>query len=139
MDPRDRWIAWAQSIVGQPFEWGRTDCWTLTVQAIDLALGTKLARRYRGRWRNEAEARAYAEACGETAADVLREVGAREIPPAFAARGDILERKQDGLPCVAPVVGRLALVSAPGHAVMLLPLTRLDLEGWRAWRLPWAS
>ena len=124
----------ANTVTGQPFAWGVTDCFTLALRAIDAMYGTDLEERFVNQWHDEASAAEYAQTF--SVSDYFADLGeCIELP--FLRAGDVLEKEDEqGMPRVAVVVGRHVLASAPEHDVLLFPLRLLDKDkGWRAWRI----
>lgn len=99
---RSALVAWAESLRGQSFEWGRTDCASLVRHAFTICFGQDVVPEI-PRWTTAtAAARVLAEYPIE---DVLRELEAEVLPLSFARGGDIIV-----LPEPEEEVGRVLLM-----------------------------
>jgi cell wall-associated NlpC family hydrolase len=118
-------IRWAETMRGQPFVWGETDCWALVLRAIAV-LGRPV--RVVPWWRSEPEARRALTAVNWR--DTLADAGfaAIESTPRI---GDVLVVERDW-PCAHICLGRAALSSGPVNGVGLT-WTRA-LAGASVWR-----
>lgn len=135
MTPEQLVIGWSRTVVGQPFEWGRTDCAMLTLVALDLLTGRDYASAYRGLWGSQAEALAHFAL--ETPSAVLQGFGAEEVPAAYAVLGDVLTVPADPWPeTLHFVLGRHCLSSSQNRGVGLAPTRAVaGLAGARVWRV----
>jgi len=108
-----RLVEWQTSVLGRPFEWGRTDCGALVWSALEAIYpedDVPLPPGIRP-WRSEPAAlRLFARVGG--VAGALRAGGAETVPLAFAQNGDIIiaAGPEGGVPGAAIVVG-------PGYVV----------------------
>lgn len=136
-DLTERLVEFADSVAGEPFEWGHTDCATLAVRALFYA-NLPDAERVPAvqHYTSEDEARGALQRI--TPADWLDELGATPIPIGALAPGDVVTGwLESGLPYVYVVVGSRLLSSTPAEGVRLMPLraARLLPEPL-GWRLP---
>lgn len=121
-----------EKVLGEPFEWGRTDCATLVVRALeamyppdDVPLPAE-----RPSYGDESGAlRAHAATGGVS--DVLRAQGAEEVPLNFARQGDVLIGVDEagGVPGAAIVVENRYLVASEEEGVVLRRLRDLREAG----------
>lgn len=124
-----------------PFQWGTHDCALFAMDGVLSMTGTDLAAWFRGRYADEAGARAAiaAFAGGGTLESVAEMVAAREGLPetavSLAQRGDIvlLDNESDGRwgPALGLCVGASAAFAARPEGIALVGMTRIR----RAWRV----
>lgn len=135
MTPEQRIVAWSRTVLRQPFEWGKTDCAMLTLQALELLTGKKYLDAYRGAWTSEEEALAHFQ--HEKPSDVLKGWGAQQVPPAFAVFGDVVTAPAAPWPeQLHFVLGRHAFTSDQARGVALVPTRLLTaLTGAQVWRV----
>lgn len=132
--PRTALVDWAFTVLGQPFEWGSTDCTALALQAAAVLTGRpQLWARWQGCWwdvRSAARLRRIAEL-----GPVLRQEGFTQAPGHYAPPGAILVGRK-GWQGGHVVIGRRAVSSRPECGVALFE-TRAILEaGADVWCLP---
>lgn len=128
-------IEWARSVIGEPFEWGRTDCASLARGAV-LAMyeGAEPKVSVGPGWSTEKGAlRAHARTGGVSS--VLRRLGAEEVEPTCAQRGDFVLDGSREPPSVAVVVTNGVVGADPERGVFLSPMP-LPTEDLQVLRLP---
>ena len=132
MNWRPALYEWAEARLGDAFEWGRTDCALLMLEACDIIRGTDDATDYRGRWQTRIGAIRYI-AETETPSDYLRKAGARTVALHFQQAGDILLAQGEAYPdfrdCAHVCLGRRSLTADPEQGVVNVitgELTALD-------------
>jgi hypothetical protein len=91
----------------RPFVWGEWDCGLFAAGAIQVMTGVDLAEPYRGRYSDEAGARALG-----SAESIAESIGLQECPPNFAHRGDLVLLSNTPDPC-------LGILGMDGRAVMV--------------------
>lgn len=117
---------WAESIRGEPFEWGVTDCGSLVSEAMNVIYddpGLPDIDRYG----SIGEAvRTHKEVGG--VAGALRSAGATEVPITYRQQGDVLVGydEEAGLPGAAIVVGSTAVVANEEEGVIVRPLAEFS-------------
>lgn len=129
-------VLWAREQIGKPFEWGRTDCASLTRGALAVMYGTDpLTAVF---WSDLRSALSAIEGLGGAAA-ALQRLGAQPCPLKFAQAGDIAvgpERDAHGLVQLSVVLGRgQVLVTTPEHGVAVASIAALT-HGTECWRVP---
>jgi hypothetical protein len=132
--PRTALVDWAFKVLGQPFEWGSTDCTALALQAAAILTGrADIWTRWQGRWwdvRSAARCRRTADLATTLAAE-----GFVQAPGHYAPPGAILVGRR-GWRGGHVVLGRRAVSSRPECGVALFK-TRAILEvGAEVWGLP---
>lgn len=134
-DWQGRLIAYLEETARQPFRPGTLDCALFAAGAVRAMTGTDPAAAWRGRYTSVKAGLKALRAAGF--ADHIAVVSASfaEIPPAFAAPGDLAQVTDlDGLPALGVVQGELIYVLRPGDTrnggVGLVPLT-LARRAWR--------
>jgi len=134
-----RWlVAYVREVMGQPYQWGSTDCASLVWGAV-VALYEDDARPALRpvEYTSLREAYARHQELGGTAAE-LEACGARLIVPAYLHDGDIVTAppsEEDELPAAGVVVSRGVLTSDVERGVWHAPLSWLP-EDAELWRLP---
>jgi hypothetical protein len=53
---QERLAAWAQRRLGDPFQWGESDCAIVCCEAFDCLTGSRMAAEYRARYHNARQA-----------------------------------------------------------------------------------
>ncbi len=124
----DGWLVkFADEANGRAFEWGQTDCGTLTRRALTQMLGTNPWDGHLSSWKTKRGAARILK--GVNAEDALRASGAVEVPYLFGHSGDVgvgPATDAHGLPALSIMLpGRKALVSTAELGVLILD--RLDL------------
>jgi len=113
-------VLYVDSIVGQPFEWGRTDCATIVREALRSMYGKDMLGI--GTWTTKTGATRMLKKIGSYN-DALAGAGAHEVPIRFRQRGDVAILPGgdcDGFPGLGVVVR--AGVLTVDDVVMILPL-----------------
>jgi hypothetical protein len=109
-------IEWAERMKGLPFEWGQTDCATLTMRGLELLTGRDFPDY---RWATEAGAWKVAER--ELPSSVLTAYGLVEVDPGFQRCGDVILVPRDSWPeCCHLCLGRYSLSGDPHWGVILV-------------------
>lgn len=107
-------VEWAERMAGLPFEWGHTDCATLTIRGLELLTGRAFPDVYV--WSSEAQAHAVAER--ELPSRVLRAFGLDDVDAGFQRTGDvILVPREPWVECCHLCLGRYSLTSDPERGV----------------------
>lgn len=128
-----RLVDYANGVIGLPFEWGVTDCFTLTINALDYADDSNLFAEFVNQWTDEDSARKRAEDFYFD--DWIKDKGGYRVDTNFVQAGDIFARRLDKLPELGIVVGTDLLASRPDTDVSLIPLSAAIIDGtWKAWR-----
>lgn len=130
--------AWKRA-EGRAFDWGRFDCCLWAADAVLAITGVDLAAGLRGTYCTREDAqRLVADRGGleKLIADLCREGGLEECPPALAQRGDVvLLPGRDGFPAAAAIcVGAHAAAPGPTGGLALQPMALATA----AWRIPHA-
>ncbi len=127
----------AESVIGAPFEWGKTNCVAL---GLFIVGGEALRQKYS---RNFASAlRAAAWCRHRTAADLAAIAVSYEgfslvESPAFGQTGDLILIDEDDTICCHAVVGGLAISSTPARGVFIHDLAPLLDRAAVVVRPPW--
>lgn len=125
--------AWAASLIGEPFQWGRTDCASIAIEAQRLMYGADVF--HLPKWKSKAKALRTLESAKGIRA-VLRK-HAQQVGRGFLQMGDIVLVKNgcdvletDGLMLV---VRDYALFTNPETGVIRVPLEALPKRAtfWR--------
>lgn len=103
----------------RPFAWGGRDCCTFAAGAVEAMTGADPAAALRGRYRTEQGAARLLKRHGgleALAARLAREHGLRDVPHAFAGRGDVvlIETGQGPALGVIDLAGRIAAQGPDG-------------------------
>lgn len=115
-----RLVEWANDLVGQEYDWGRTDCGSLVERAHRLMFGKQIFPGMKYSTKREAVA-IHARTGGVEG--VLRKAGAVEIERNFVQQGDVfVEPDGDGMPSCAVVIAGGLLMTSPTDGVQLVPL-----------------
>ena len=96
--PLKRKFQWERALAGRifsarelAFAWGTFDCAIWTCDWIRDATGVDPAASYRGKYSSEAEAIAiFGSSLGNFAATIAAQIGAKEVRPTYARRGDVV-------------------------------------------------
>ena len=116
-------MVYVESVLGAPFEWGRTDCWSLICGALRAMYGDDVLNAETYGTKTGA-LKAYKAAGSYN--DALAHAGAREVPINFRQRGDIAILPGgdiDGFPGVGVVMARGRVLTVD-ETVKLLPLEK---------------
>jgi len=118
----------------KPFAWGVNDCATNACDAVLAMTGEDPILGLRGTYSDEAGAlKIIGEDLGEFAAGIAKSIGAKEVRPTFARRGDVvLVDNRDPRHALGTVdhTGRCAL------CVLEKGLLRVGMQRWlRAWQI----
>ena len=132
-----RLVEYALSVVGEDFEWGRTDCATITREALTLVFGEDPWDGHARRWTTKVGAVRAGRAA--TILDVLRGSGAIQVGEHFGTSGDVAlgcHFGAHGLPMLSILLpGRKVLTSTPESGVVILDKLDMD-QGTVFWRYP---
>lgn len=111
---------WSVSVVGQPYEWGRTDCASLVRQAMTIVYGSD---PFDVRpWSTKRQALTRLKAVGSVE-DALRAAGMVPVALRHAQGGDVLcEAVSDGYGACGVVVGRVVVWATQEDGVVRVPL-----------------
>lgn len=134
-DALEKLVEFADSVVGQPFVWGDTDCIAMGCGAVAAMTGDISVFQYCG-WEDKAEALAASQQM--SVADVLTDMGFRRIDIRHAGACDIVTGwlESNMMPYCYVGVGSLLLSSTPADGVFLSRRHILDkLPEPTAWRL----
>lgn len=129
-------IIWASKMINETtFEWGITDCASLTLKALQVLTGEDYPSKFRGKWSNEKQARRYYD--HGLPSDVLKGFGAEEIEPWFVVIGDVVTIPSPTWPeQLHFVLGKYSLVSDVKRGVRVAPTALLLAQpGSRVWRV----
>jgi hypothetical protein len=85
----ERLVAVLDRVAGEPFEWGRSDCFTLAMDVVEALTGTDPWAAERGAYTSPVGARRRLEKNGFASLDAFAASLGREVAPAFAGRGDL--------------------------------------------------
>lgn len=133
-----RLVEWQGRVLGEPFEWGRTDCASLVVGALEAMYDELPLEGPVPEYEGERDAVLAHKATGGVA-EALAEGGADRVDLNFARQGDVLIGlpEQGGLPGAAVVVESSYVMASEDLGVLRRPLRGLreedpdDLEVWR--------
>ena len=124
--------------LGQPFEWGVTDCGTLARLLLGSLYGDAVATEVLGSpWRTEAGALRRWKKLGGVQG-VLDRLGAEKVHASYASAGDlaVIPGEDEGsLPQLGIVMGPKVAVSNRDVGVHAAHVTALP-DGAQFWRLP---
>jgi len=117
------------------FEWGLHDCCLFASDAIFVMTGVDPASELRGYTTKRGAVDALKAFAGgglePTMAKIADTLGAAEVPPAFARRGDaVYLRQQSGMGSFGIAWGETAAVCGWPGGVLHLPMT-LAVRAWR--------
>ena len=133
----ERLTAFIESRKKTPFIWGEHDCCMFSCDAIVAITGMDPARRFRGLYRDRRSAarvlrEIYGDGLEHTMECIAKELGAEEIEPMTAQRGDACCVYEEGRPAAFGIcVGnKVALANAP-FGLFFAPLETIQ----RAWRV----
>jgi len=125
-----RVVGWAESVLGQPFVWGKTDC-AMNVRALSRALYGRDVFKVET-WKSKVKAlRLLTEKGGLQVA--LAQV-AHPIGRGFATTGDVALMPDKGLAAsLLVVVEQKAVAATPGKPLQFVALSSLppDTQFWR--------
>lgn len=133
-DWQSRLSAYIVAAAHRPFQYGVQDCGLFVAGAIEAMTGVDVAAELRG-YRNRTQAYdAIRRVCGRRRMDAVadhlaRQFGIEEIPPAFAQRGDAVQRQAGSLGIVA--MHGTELLTPYKDGLLRLPMSR----ALRAWRI----
>ncbi len=139
MEPVENWdsrlVELAREVVGEPFEWGVTDCASLVRRALKVMYGRDVWKGHVGEWKT---LRGAVGVNGRTdRQEALRSSGAVEVAKSYAWSGDVaLGASEDdhGMLQVAVLLPtRKAMTSTPRDGVVIVDKLSLA-EGTTFWR-----
>lgn len=125
----NRLVAWEREVLGEPFEWGRTDCVSLARGALEAMYEDPPVPTLGPDYETaDGARRAHVETDGPEA--VLRAGGAEEVGLGFARDGDMLIGVEEagGIEGVAVVVESYYVVASEEEGVLRRPLEPLRRE-----------
>jgi len=123
-----------------PGEWGKSDCWIMTMDAIEAVTGERILPHLQS-YATEAEGYKVFRKAGfrETVEEALAEALGEPIPPALALRGDVgVIEREGGVSCgvftsigfaVRTIYGRVDRIAGKrievttGYDIQFLPVT----------------
>lgn len=118
-DKRLDLIRWSEQQIGKPFEWGQTDCTTLTLEGIKIYYGKEIPITLQ--WRSFKDAlRAYKEYGNP--ADILEVHGFVEIRKNYEQTGDIFLWQGKGYWLLGMVVNGSVLIADEGRRIEMKPV-----------------
>ena len=122
----ERLVAYANSVNGASFKWGKTDCARVVRDALRAVHGRDVLRGT-GSYRTSASALKVGRQVGPMGA-YLRDAGLQAVGPDFAQSGDIVvfRGRSHGHPQLGVVVSGRLLVSDPDTGVVM-------------YRVPWGQ
>jgi hypothetical protein len=128
---------WATAQAGRAFDWGQTDCATLTLRALSV-MYVKPLLVLDPVWESSAGAlRIIGERPGIIVNILRGQLKAQPILPAFTSIGDILLLPGAPLPHLYVHLGRYVLATDPVRGVHLGPAAELlATQGLSCWRIP---
>lgn len=118
-------VHYANSVLGESFKWGRTDCFSVVRNGLRAMYGRDLFRGV-GTYRTTAKAKAFHKA---HAGIPLKEYGFKKIARNFCQAGDVIiwpNMDPRGFPQFGIVVGGKILVSKEGMGPQVIALPTLD-------------
>ena len=127
-EPRLR--GYLASSAAAPFEWGLTDCASFTGGAVEAMTGVNPHARFAGKYKTAKGAARALRRLGHEDHVAYAAALATEIPPSYAAFGDIAVVQGEGGLALGVVIGTHIEVRAPGGRAVL-PLT----DAMRAFRV----
>lgn len=138
IDQEIRLAQFIEDNLGRPFAWGRCDCNTFVLEAMDVLGGTALADEIRGRYKTARGAiRFRRRSPWGGLITGLQGVGFAEIPRGFEQTGDILiVAEPDKWDMSHLFLGRLAAAAFPEAGVQQFSMTQLRNKPYRVWRSP---
>ena len=124
-------IRWSRERYGQPFAWGRNDCTTLCLEAIDILSGTNVAAPRIGKWHSPLSAARYGRKV-ERLDTVLRNVGWSIVD--YPSLGDIVIGRRKAWDFCQVCLGEFCISVWPEHGVGLGYTKDLPRDAviWRA-------
>lgn len=136
-DWNERLVAYANSVNGARFRWGRTDCATLAHRAMRAMYGTvnPLGDGIEA-YTSKASALKVGRAVGSPS-KYLRSLGFASVGTNFAQSGDLVvfRGRSDGYPQIGVVVSGKLMVSDPNTGVELHRIGSWP-KGTKLWRAP---
>lgn len=96
------------------WEWGRHDCLAFAAQAVEAVIGADLFEPYRGRYHDEAGAKALVPDVERFVRELAAAQGWPEIEPNQALDGDLGLFAWGKTPVVGVIYGRLVFPKSPG-------------------------
>ncbi|MDN3515374.1 MAG: hypothetical protein NG747_13380 [Candidatus Brocadia sp.] len=119
MDKRIKLIQWAEQQLGKPFEWGKADCTTVTLEGMKLYYGKEIPINIG--WGSLKDAlRAYKKYGSPP--DILRKHGFIEITRNFEQTGDIFLWHGHGYWLLGVIISGSVLVADEGKAIEMRPI-----------------
>lgn len=137
---------WERTLAGRiasarelTFAWGSFDCAMWVSDWIRDATGVDPAASYRGKYSTEAEAEAiFGQDLGAFAATIASAIGAAEVHPNYARRGDVvfLDNSTPGNPSAYGALGLVDLDARFAICVSQQGVVRVHRKRWkRAWQI----
>lgn len=114
-----------------PFEWGKSDCFTLTMDVVEAVSGEAHWSSERGRYTTAIGAARRLKANGFDDLEAFVGSLGREIPASFARRGDLGIVPTEGGPAAVVCDGMTWVGRADGVGFVRLPRA----SALRAWRI----
>lgn len=119
IDKRRELIRWVEDQLGKPFEWGKRDCTTITMEAIKIYYDKEF--KIDANWKSLKDAlRAYKKY--GTPVDVLRKNGFIEVKKNFEQTGDIFVWQGNGYWLLGVVINGAVLVANEGKTIEMKPI-----------------
>lgn len=137
--PLQRQFHWERTLANRiatarelSFAWGTFDCAIWTCDWIRDACGVDPAAAYRGKYSTEAQASAiFGADLGNFAATIATSIGAEEVKPSYARRGDVVF-VDNGTPA-----GCLGVVNLDARHAACVWQNGILLVHRRRWRRAW--
>lgn len=122
MDPRNNLVRWAQSKIGTPFVWGKSDCSSVLIEGMKVYYGIILSYKP---WASLKDAiRAYKEY--GTPDKILEDLGFMKVKKNFEQTGDILVWQGKGYYLVGFIINGYVLVADEGKNIGLSLITSFE-------------
>lgn len=119
MDKRPYLIKWAESKIGLPFVWGKSDCTTIVIEGISLYFGIELP--VINTWTSLKEAlKAFKQY--NSPDNILKNTGFFKVQKNFEQTGDILVWKGRGYYLLGFVINGEVMVADEGKTLEMRPL-----------------
>ena len=119
----------------RPFEWGRCDCNTFALEAMDAAFGTGLAEKIRGHYSTPLGAVRYRRrSAWKSFIAFIEEAGFIEAKKGFEQTGDLLIVADPKWEMVHICLGNRAVSAFPDDGVRCFPMAAMADKPYRVWR-----
>lgn len=119
MDKRPDLIKWAETKIGLPFVWGKSDCTTIVIEGISLYYGIELP--VINTWTSLKDAlKAFKQY--NSPDNILKNTGFSKVPKNFEQTGDILVWKGRGYYLLGFVINGEVMVADEGSLLEMRPL-----------------